>query len=185
MSTVDMGFLARVWKILLAVAMVIVGFLYYPSESAQQVKREDDGRITGPARILDADTIKIGRKRIRLKGIDAPENGQKCGDAGPNPWTCGKHATAVLTQKIKRRPVICEPEAERDRYNRVLAVCFLDGEDLNGWLVQQGWAMAYLQYSKRYARHEYEARQAKRGIWRGCFTPPWDWRRGKRECGGY
>ena len=34
------------------------------------------GPITGPATITDGDTLRIGRERIRLFGIDAPEMSQ-------------------------------------------------------------------------------------------------------------
>ena len=34
--------------------------------------------ITGPARVIDGDTIDIAGERIRLHGIDAPESAQTC-----------------------------------------------------------------------------------------------------------
>ncbi|WP_312895214.1 thermonuclease family protein [Microvirga sp.] len=76
--------------------------------------------------------------------------------------------------------VSCE-QRDIDRYNRVVAVCSAGGEDLNGWLVQQGYAVAYRQYSTDYVSHENGAKKAKRGVWAGGFTPPWDWRRGDRR----
>jgi hypothetical protein len=50
------------------------------------------------------------------------------------------------------------------------------GEDLNGWLVQQGWALAYVKYSSAYRQVEEDARANQRGIWQGAFIAPWDWR---------
>ena len=71
--------------------------------------------------------------------------------------------------------------SRRDRYGRLIAVCFdADGTDLNGWLVSQGWALAYRRYSKQYIRQEEAARKARRGMWSGRFVKPWQWRRGKR-----
>ncbi len=32
--------------------------------------------ISGPARVVDGDTLEIGGERIRLYGIDAPESAQ-------------------------------------------------------------------------------------------------------------
>lgn len=34
-------------------------------------------------------------------------------------------------------------QKNRDKYGRVVGVCSLNGEDLNGWLVEQGLAVAY------------------------------------------
>ena len=37
--------------------------------------------------------------------------------------------------------------ADTDRYGRIVAVCRASGEDLNGWMVAHGWALAYRHYS--------------------------------------
>ncbi len=54
------------------------------------------------------------------------------------------------------------------------------GEDLEEWLVSQGWALAYRRYSLDYVDEEADAQAARRGIWAGGFVKPWEWRRGKR-----
>ena len=61
-----------------------------------------------------------------------------------------------------------------------MAVCRYGGEDLNAWMVSQGWALAYRRYAQDYVDEEAGAKAARVGIWRGDFVPPWDWRRGKR-----
>ncbi len=50
-----------------------------------------------------------------------------------------------------------------------------DGSDLNAWIVQQGWALAY-GHAQVYRSEQDEAQAAKRGIWVGTFTPPREWR---------
>lgn len=67
-----------------------------------------------------------------------------------------------------------------DRDGRIVAVCLHHGQDVNAWLVREGWALAFRRYSKAYVREESEAKSARRGLWRGEFVQPWDWRRGKR-----
>jgi hypothetical protein len=37
--------------------------------------------VSGPARVIDGDTLDIGTTRVRLFGIDAPESAQRCKDA--------------------------------------------------------------------------------------------------------
>jgi hypothetical protein len=79
----------------------------------------------------------------------------------------------------RQQTVACEPR-DTDRYGRIVAVCRSGGEDLNAWLVSQGWALAYRRYSTTYVDEEDIARAALLGVWRGAFTAPWDWRRGMR-----
>ncbi|WP_348532368.1 thermonuclease family protein [Methylobacterium oxalidis] len=43
--------------------------------------------------------------------------------------------------------VSCEPR-DTDQYGRTVAACRLGSEDLNGWMVGQGHAMAYRRYSE-------------------------------------
>lgn len=63
----------------------------------------------------------------------------------------------------------------RDRYTRLLATRYLDDLDVNGWLVEYGYALAYRKYSTRHVAEE-EAKALKRGLWSGTFTAPQEWR---------
>ena len=97
-------------------------------------------------------------------------------------WPCGERATRALAGRIGSSTVACE-ERDRDRYGRSVAVCRVAGEDLNRWMVSQGWALAYRRYSRAYVAEETTARSARRGLWQGEFVAPWDWRRGERLAG--
>jgi hypothetical protein len=72
-------------------------------------------------------------------------------------------------------------EKDRDRYGRIVAVCFVGTVDINHEMVRRGWAVEYKRYSDgRYAKTEAEAKAAKRGLWVGRFDEPSVWRhRGK------
>lgn len=134
--------------------------------------------LAGVATVIDGDTLEVRGERIRLHGIDAPERAQACVRGG-KAWRCGQQASLALADRIGRLPVRCET-FQRDRYGRIIAICRQGETDLNGWMVRNGWALAYRRYSTDYVAAEDEARQAALGIWQGRFVPPWDWRRGKR-----
>ncbi len=86
----------------------------------------------------------------------------------------------MVADKIGRRPVTCE-ELRRGRHKRIIARCTVVGEDLEAWMVANGWALAYRRYSLDYVDEEAGARAARRGIWASEFVKPWEWRRGKRQ----
>lgn len=134
--------------------------------------READQEVV---RVVDGDTLVINGKRIRLHGIDAPETDQECRQDGSF-WLCGKEATSQLRKRIGTQAVRCT-QKDKDRYGRIVAVCTLDGEDLNSWMVAQGWALAYRKYSEDYVDEEAKAKASELGIWGSEFVAPWDWRK--------
>jgi endonuclease YncB( thermonuclease family) len=173
--------------VVLAVALAIHGFqrsnnrlpVRIHADLYGDMRGDFHADIVGKVRVIDGDTIVIRGTHIRLNGIDAPEADQTCTDADNRPWRCGRAATRVLIERIAGRPLTCSTSG-LDRYRRVLARCALpDGSDINAWMVQQGWALAY--YSDAYRAQEAEAQAAKRGIWAGTFIPPWMWRHRHRH----
>lgn len=135
--------------------------------------------VSGVARVIDGDTIEVAGERVRLSGIDAPETRQTC-EIGGLEWPCGRNATANLAQEADGRTVVCRGN-KRDRYGRLLAVCYLGDIDLNGQMVANGWALAYRHYSKQYVSQEAAARASGAGLWRGQFVEPWEWRKQTRH----
>ena len=127
-------------------------------------------------RVIDADTVDVDGTRYRLFGIDAPETRQTCRALGRT-WDCGAAATEALMSRAEG--MTCEG-GDTDRFGRTVGVCSSGGADLNAWLVANGWALAYRQFSEDYVNEEEQARSSRRGIHRGEFVEPWDWRRGER-----
>lgn len=172
-------------KILKAFAAVLVALLVYVAIE----QGGDDPRgppsvsggtaLRGRAHVIDADTLDIAGVRIRLHGVDAPERDQTCTRSG-FAWPCGRQASAALTGLVAGRDLRCEPR-DRDGYGRVVAVCWTGDVDVNRWLVDQGWALAYRRFSTSYVGAEDAARQARRGIWIGSFETPEDYRRNQPE----
>ncbi len=159
---------------LAAITLVLAGAL--PACSGETV----DPDLQGVASVIDGDTIEIHGTRIRLNGIDAPESGQRCQNARGTAWRCGQQAALALSDRIGRRQVNCQ-QTDTDRYGPVVADCFAGGENLNRWMVREGWAVAYRQYSTAYIAAEDDARTGQRGIWQGRFDMPWDWRAERRS----
>lgn len=136
--------------------------------------------IVGTASVIDGDTLDIHGQRIRLHGIDAVETRQHCREQNGQLWLCGKDAAFALSDKIGRAPVRCD-QRDIDRYGRIVAVCYQGRTDLNGWMVRNGWALAYRQYSRDYVKAEAQAKAKNRGMWRAEFEMPWDWRRAQKH----
>lgn len=133
------------------------------------------GELVGTPRVVDGDTLAIRPSKVRLQGIDAPETDhQICLDNHGGRWTCGIEARPTRTH-IAGREITCISSAV-DVYGRDLGLCSLAGEDLNGWIVRQSWALAYVKYSSAYIAAEEEARAQQRRLWQGTFIAPWDWR---------
>jgi endonuclease YncB( thermonuclease family) len=127
--------------------------------------------FVGQASVIDGDTLEIHGTRIRLWGVDAPESSQLCRGADSNLYRCG--ASAANDLDIARRPVNCTPISE-DQYGRSVATCSVGGTDLGEWLVRNGLALDWPQYSKgRYAAAERDADRSGRGMWAGSYVEPW------------
>ena len=138
--------------------------------------RTTASEIYGLAIIIDGDTIKILNNKIRLHGIDAPEKKQNC-TKNAKEYNCGIVATEALINKISKNVVKCLIQKNKDRYNRFIGVCFDDQENLNKWMVRNGYAIAYRRYSKDYILDEDYAKKNKLGLWSGIFLDPEKWRK--------
>lgn len=135
--------------------------------------------VSGPATVIDGDSLEVSGKRVRLFGIDAPEATQTCERDGER-WACGKASTARLRALIGGEPVTCNGD-DVDQYGRLLAVCTLAGVDLNRTMVAEGWATAFHRYSEDYALDETRARTAKLGLWASNFEAPAEYRAEERQ----
>ena len=97
--------------------------------------------ITGPAIVTDGDSIKIDGQRIRVHGIDAPEQKQSCTYTDGEEWPCGSVATAFMSHLVANHTVACE-QRDVDRYGRIVAVCYAGDTDVGRAMVYYGLALA-------------------------------------------
>ena len=72
-------------------------------------------------------------------------------------------------------------KVDEDRYRRDIVKCSVQTKngikDVGSIMVEEGYALAYRQYSKEYIEEEKRAKDKKKGIWKSRFIYPWEWRR--------
>ena len=143
--------------------------------------------ISGIPRVVDGDTVHINEFKIRLEGIDAPEIRQQCkkkklkissiiGYTFYKNYNCGEISKENLEAKVDGSKIKCISSG-KDRYERYLAKCFKNRTNLNRWMVRNGYAVAYRQYSNEYVSDEDFAKKNKLGLWQGKFLKPEKWRK--------
>ena len=165
------------------IILIIISSIFFIL-TYNDVRSENINKISGFAKVVDGDTIKISSKKIRLYGIDAPEKKQKCKKiyltisfmSFTRNYKCGEVSTQKLIKKINKQKLNCNI-LDVDRYKRLIGECFKRNINLNSWMVSNGYAVAYRKYSKKYVSDEINAKNNKLGIWQGKFEMPWDYRR--------
>jgi endonuclease YncB( thermonuclease family) len=132
--------------------------------------------------VSDGDTLTFDGTKYRLHGIDAPEFNQICLDEKGQEWKCGLAARDALAKLIANRTFRCEDKGPDTVYHRRIGICFVEDMELNEWLVREGWALNFEPYAKgRYLAAQRDAAKNRRGIWKGCFAAPTDWRHWKKD----
>ncbi|WP_299207183.1 thermonuclease family protein [uncultured Tateyamaria sp.] len=119
--------------------------------------------LRGVVRVIDADTVDVGKIRVRLHAIDAPEQDQLCQTDQGADFACGAWATARVVEAFEGRRATCD-HVDRDRYGRVVARCSMQGVDMGRHIVREGWAFAARAYGLDYDLDEKVAYVAGRGL---------------------
>ena len=140
-------------------------------------------RITPPrdalvARVIDGDTIRLWDGRlVRYIGIDTPEMRRRVDHTWiEDPQPLAQEATDANRRLVGGRVVRLEFDVEpRDRFGRLLAYVYVDGVMVNERLAADGYARVLtikpdVKYAERFRLAVAEAKQAKRGLWRGTVT---------------
>lgn len=148
---------------------------YHCHGSKSYSKNKSIPRASIAIKVVDGDTIYIGEKKYRFSGIDSPEIKQTCKKNNELVY-CGLIAKRILKEKIGSQQVRCIEEDKPDRYQRILAECFVNNESLSKYMVRAGYAFAFRKYSNQFVPDEEYARNNKAGLWSMVFEFPWNYR---------
>lgn len=127
--------------------------------------------VFAAVKVVDGDSLEIDGKRVRLEGIDAPEYDQFCENKKGVKYNCGLRSKEKLLSFIDGRELKCD-YLGTDVYDRLLAICYAEGENINKKMVETGWAVSYNRFSEGFDEEEKKARKNKRGMWQGKFMRP-------------
>ncbi|MBB5346627.1 thermonuclease family protein [Desulfoprunum benzoelyticum] len=132
------------------------------------------------SRVVDGDSLKVRQHnrsfQIRLWGIDTPEHGQRY----------AAEARSQCRRIVAGKKIVLQPKY-LDKYNRVVALVWVDGMLLNEELVRRGAAWVYDRYCdeevcQTWNDLEQEARVRRIGLWRDDSpVAPWEWKGRQRS----
>lgn len=138
--------------------------------------------ISGTARVTEGDLLSVNGIDIRLYGIDAPDDGQRCTNRRGVEYDCFTLSRMALERLTEGRTVDCalKPQKAEPR----LGVCKVGSQDLAATMVRAGWALAYRRIAQDYVGFEARAMSHRTGMWAGRVEPPWLWRDRQLATGG-
>ena len=131
--------------VLVPITAVVLGAVYFDVDSAKWYPSTTTAAatISGPARVIDGDTVVVAGTRVRLKGVDAAELGT----------ARGENARRVMAMLVTGS-LTCRLTGEKT-YNREVGYCTTaNGTDINKAIIAQGAALACPRYSTRYVQFE-------------------------------
>ena len=128
-------------------------------------------RLTGRAKVLSGDTLRIGDVKIQLTGIETPLLAQTCKYKKRRRRSCGAVAAAALSNSVRRRDVSCVLGDVLDNGVRT-GTCKVGDQDLAAALVESGLVFAKPGLFSAYGALEDKARQEKTGIWQEPLLRP-------------
>lgn len=151
-------------------------------KSTHKPIRKNLKSIKGIAKIVDGDTVRINKNRIRLVGIDAPESKQKCFDKNNRKYFCGQMSTNFLKRIADKKQIECFYK-KKDFYNRYLGNCYLGNKFLNLEMVRNGMAVIYdyKNTDQEFIKAKKSAEEQRLGIWQGAFELPKNYRKRVRR----
>ncbi len=126
--------------------------------------------------VLDGETLRLGDRTLRLKGLDAPGRGEMCRSPAGQAMDCAAAAAAELSRLVRGRTLTCEVQGH-DSFGRGLGRCEAAGADVNHAMIAAGFAVTGPGVRGSLVIAEQEARSAGRGLWSAGAPENWRNRR--------
>lgn len=111
---------------------------YFEIDLSSSPTQSSTGEVISVTKVSDGDTIRIGKERVRILGLDTPE---VYSPGCPEEEALGDKATARLTSLLNSGTVTIE-RTKKDQYGRTLAVIRVDGKDVSKVMIDEGYALA-------------------------------------------
>lgn len=111
------------------IAVLACAIVFCAGASAQEVRAIGDLIAGRSMRVVDGDTFDIGRERIRIWGIDAPERRARCMHGGVR-WRLARASAAALRDCLHGTTVTCRVQKieRRWRKTRFVSECWRDAD---------------------------------------------------------
>jgi micrococcal nuclease len=141
------------WVLVVFAIITLMGFRHWA----------EDRNSHTVAKVFDGDTIKLDDNRtIRMVGVDAPEVDSPYTREEPG----GRGSREYLKKLIEGKKIVVRAGPEPlDRYGRTLGFVYLGNVLVNGRIIRDGWARAYLRFDyphkDLFVAYEQEARAPK------------------------
>jgi endonuclease YncB( thermonuclease family) len=135
-------------------------------------------RVSGKVKVIDANTLAFeDGTLVRVGGtMDAPDLDQPA-RLGKAFYPAGKEAAEFLKKLIGAKEVTFYPFGDGGKKGVKNGLAFVGETQLGIEMVRSGWAVSN---HSTMIPYESIAREAKRGLWRGEFVLPGEWRKGQR-----
>lgn len=145
----------RLLLLILVLSFLLLNYLFINNNE----KILSNEEIVFVTKIVDGDTIVANGEHIRLLGIDTDERG----------YECYSDAKKRLEELILNKEVVLEKDqTDKDQYKRLLRYVFLNEENINLKLVEEGLAVARFYDDRKYYEEILNAEIESRNNKIGC-----------------
>lgn len=172
--------LAGIIIILILVVLNKLGYIELKDENIknnQVYKEKENTKLYTVKKVVDGDTIVVDfngtDEKVRLIGVDTPESVHK--DKSKNVKE-GKIASNYTKAKLENKQVELEFDIQqKDKYGRLLAYVYIDGNMVNKMLLEDGMAKLAtyppnVKYVEEFKKIQAQARQKNVGFWDGIYS---------------